>query len=186
MFSQFNLDNDQLKTIEETVKAAVSKFKALKVNFDLSVSSITSEVIQEVQKKFNPKKGTIQGFAYTIAYNKAIDMHKDLKKRGEVESLRDFSNQKEAASLKNIPLSNHSVGMNPIARQVLFDALNELPADDKDIIEMKFLISPSMKHKEIAQELGLSTSNVKVRLLRARRKLKSILAKKGYKESDFF
>lgn len=51
--------------------------------------------------------------------------------------------------------------------------LHTLPAREQDILRMKY--HQGMKHKEIAQELGIAESTVTTHLLRARSRLKAAL-----------
>jgi RNA polymerase sigma-70 factor (ECF subfamily) len=57
------------------------------------------------------------------------------------------------------------------------DALDDLPAKLRSVVVLKDVYG--MSHEAIAEELGISVSAAKVRLHRARRKLRDVLYDEG-------
>ncbi|MEW6103274.1 MAG: sigma-70 family RNA polymerase sigma factor [bacterium] len=62
-------------------------------------------------------------------------------------------------------------------RKILFEALKELPEKNKQIIS---LWSEGWKEKEIAKEMKINYNTVRTIIVRTRKRLKSILLRKGY------
>ena len=88
---------------------------------------------------------------------------------------------------KMIALSDSSYGEKPFDRmeqksqkQMLENAMKHLPEQDAEIITLFYLAEQSVD--EIGVIVGLTTSNVKVRLFRARQKLKEVLERDYHRE----
>ena len=64
-----------------------------------------------------------------------------------------------------------------VAIRALYTALDELPAKLRSVVVLKDVYG--MSHEAIAEELGISVSAAKVRLHRARRKLRDVLYDEG-------
>ena len=71
----------------------------------------------------------------------------------------------------------------PDASDDLREVLQKLPATDEKLLLAFYYEKKSVK--ALAQLTGVSQSTIKVRLFRARKKLKEILAKEGYDEWKF-
>ncbi|MCU4155510.1 RNA polymerase sigma factor [Carboxylicivirga sp. A043] len=102
---------------------------------------------------------------YSITYNHCVST---LKKEKQVhyESL-------EEKIIWGVEMSSHEDVEDQVARenreQELLKALNDIPHQDKQILELKYLSNFSVK--EIQTELNISKSAVKMRLMRARQKV---------------
>ncbi len=102
---------------------------------------------------------------YSITYNHCVStLKKD--KQVQCESL-------EEKSIWGIEMSSYEDVEEQVARenreQELLKALNDIPYQDKQILELKYLSDFSVK--EIQSELNISKSAVKMRLMRARQKV---------------
>jgi RNA polymerase sigma-70 factor (ECF subfamily) len=64
--------------------------------------------------------------------------------------------------------------------EMLYDAINELKKDERAMV---LLHLEGKQYDEIAQIMGISQSNTGVRLMRIRKRLQSILIRKGYERS---
>jgi RNA polymerase sigma-70 factor (ECF subfamily) len=64
--------------------------------------------------------------------------------------------------------------------EMLYDAINELKKDERAMV---LLHLEGKQYDEIAEIMGISQSNTGVRLMRIRKRLQSILIRKGYERS---
>ena len=65
-------------------------------------------------------------------------------------------------------------------KELLLNALDELPEDDRIILQLHYNLG--LKPKDIGTVLKLSSNTVRVRLVRSRKKLEKILLKEKYKD----
>lgn len=101
-----------------------------------------------------------------IAYSKSIDQ---VRKKSIIKSAInevDSSLLIESKTPLDATVTNDR-------KQLLRLAINQLPHEDASIIILYYL--EEMNIKEIAEIVGLSTSNVKVKLFRARKALRTIM-----------
>lgn len=122
---------------------------------------------------------------YRIAANTARDMLRARKARPEV-ALEDAMLE-DAANLESYGITNSSNSNAEIAEEssitaLLSKAMERLSDDDRLIISLYHLDECSLP--EIAEILGQSRDNLKVRLFRARQKLRSHLAALGWENRN--
>ena len=129
------------------------------------------DLCQDIFMKTFSALGSFKGHSkfstwlYSIAYNHCVtSLKKD--KLMQYESL-------EGKSVWNLEICSHDDVEAQIElenrEQELLKALNEIPYQDKQILELKYLSNFSVK--EIQTELNISKSAVKMRLMRARQKV---------------
>jgi RNA polymerase sigma-70 factor (ECF subfamily) len=128
------------------------------------------DVCQEAYLRVFRGLGTFRGDArfetwlYRIVTNAALSF---LRRRGRFGDLR--SEPEEAAEPSpDLPLADRTVD-----RDALESALQELPVGMRAVVVLKDVYG--LSHQEIAEELGASEGAVKVRLHRARKRLKDRL-----------
>jgi RNA polymerase sigma-70 factor (ECF subfamily) len=104
----------------------------------------------------------------SVAHNTMID---HIRKSPKLKVSLDDENYKIELE-EDLPTPEEKL-IQKQARDELQQQLSKLKPDYRRILELRFLEEKT--YKEIAEELGLSMANVKVRLLRARQLLKEIL-----------
>lgn len=133
---------------------------------------LVETVIEKVVKKYpeyNASQAPFDVWLFTIARNSLIDFTRRIQ---PVELPED-------ARAKSDPVAD--VIENERDR-LLADAVAQLPDKEKNVLTMKYFAL--LKHKEIAQIMGYSRSNVRVVLHRALKKLRIILQEKGVSLDD--
>jgi len=114
---------------------------------------------------FSPGKGSVTTWIYTIARNLRIDR---LRREGS----RYFTDIDDYEEASDDPASDDIV----ISRQqdqAVTDALDVLPADQREVIVMAFM--DDMTQSEIADKLDVPLGTVKSRMRLAYRKMGSVL-----------
>lgn len=127
--------------------------------------ALSEDLLQESFARFLDRYGKADpalALLYTIARNALID-HWKKKKPGTFAGVADRAG-----------------GANPeerfIAReeaQILLRALGALPEEERDLLSLA--VTGNLSYREIAGMSGLSEGNVKVKIHRARRKLRELL-----------
>ena len=143
------------------------------------------DMAQDVFDKINNGLGGFQGksklstWIFRIATNTAIDRSRSavFKQKKEHISIEDGAeHQAESTSVSDKPPVTDQL----VIRKEMSDCVNEfidnLPHDYKTVIVLSEL--EGLTNKEIAEILGISLENVKIRLHRARAKLKEALNEK--------
>jgi len=126
---------------------------------------LSSDILQESFTRYLEKygeKGDNPALLYTIARNAVVDGY---RKQG-----RDIPLLDEQESPANNPETDMMVRED--FRRVLA-AMQELEPEERDILSL--VVSSGLPYREIARIARISEANVKVRIHRARVKLKKIL-----------
>ncbi len=111
---------------------------------------------------------------YKIAYRTSLDY---IRKRKPTKELDDSTKNGLMSDDVNSKLDAKELS------QLLIKLLNLLPSQDAALIRMFYL--EEMSIKELEEITGMGTSNVKVKLFRARKKL-SELVKEEFVELEYF
>ena len=143
--------------------------------------SVADDLIQETFIKIQENLGSlrdpakISSWIFRIAYHLCQDHFRTLKKSSSHEEIHDgLVNLQETPVQKKLEQGEMS--------RCVQDQLNLLPESQRSVIIFADVMDFS--HQEIADILGLSVENVKVRLHRARKKFKAILEEKCTFEVD--
>jgi RNA polymerase sigma-70 factor, ECF subfamily len=126
---------------------------------------LAGDILQESFTRYLEKygeEGQNQALLYTIARNAVVDGH---RKQGRDAPLLD-----EQEPAPNNPESQMMVRED--YRRVLA-AMQELEPEERDILAL--VVSSGLPYREIARIAGTSEANVKVRVHRARVKLKKMM-----------
>ena len=126
---------------------------------------LSGDILQESFTRYLEKYGEERqnpALLYTIARNAVVDGH---RKRGRDTQLFD-----EQEPSPNNPETHMMVRED--YRRVLA-AMQELGQEERDILSL--VVSSGLPYREIAQIAGTSEANVKVRVHRARVKLKKMM-----------
>ena len=177
-------DND---IIEKVLGGDIDMFEQLVERYQGRVFGIVSkripgdgwgEVAQEVflngfrsLASFDTSR-PFENWIATIAVRRCHDYWRSHAKRGvlEIESRGELLEvASAAASLEEFERQTKRDEMLSILRE----AMDKLRPDERELLDMIYL--EGMKLKNVAEELGLSLSNVKVKAMRTREKLRAVL-----------
>lgn len=117
----------------------------------------------------------LKSFLYRCIHNKAISL---LRKR---HSFSNYLNHQEVFE-DNVYINNSIIEQETM--DILFNAIEHLPADLKIVFEMSF--ENSMKNQEIADALGITTHAVKKRKAKLISSLRNMLSKEELLVLMFF
>ena len=126
---------------------------------------LSSDILQESFTRYLEKyreKQPSPALLYTIARNAVVDSH-----RKQVHDTRPFD-EKDS--------SQHNPEMHMLVREDyrrVLAAMQELEQEERDILSL--VVSSGLPYREIARIAGISEANVKVRVHRARVKLKKMM-----------
>lgn len=147
----------------------VFSFVMKKVRDENDADEITVNVFSKVLSKldmFDPHF-QFKTWILTIAQNTVIDFWRKKNRENEdtVENLDEVKNQ-YAKSPEELLISEEE-------QKKIIKAIESLDANYQDIIKLRFFEEKSIK--EIADELGISVANTKVRVMRAKKVLAELL-----------
>lgn len=127
------------------------------------------EIVLQLWKAYDSFKGESQfsTWMYRVAINTAIVFLKKEKRKVD----------KYEIATDNIKEEENDADEKEIKLQYFYKALQRLDKIDKAII---FYQLEGYSHREIAMNLGISEGNARVKLNRAKEKLKEIIKKQGY------
>ena len=159
---------------QRALQALVEKYQGRVYTLCLKVikdKEVAEEVAQDVFVKAFKELGQLKdrhkfpNWLLKIAYSKSIDQ---IRKKSIVKKA---INEVDSPLLieKKTPLDTTVINDR---KQLLRHAIGRLPNEDASIITLYYL--EEMNIKEIAEIVGISTSNVKVKLFRARKSLRTI------------
>jgi RNA polymerase sigma-70 factor (ECF subfamily) len=126
---------------------------------------LAGDILQESFTRYLEKygeEGQNPALPYTIARNAVVDGH---RKQG-----RDMPPLKEQTDPQHNPETHLSVRED--YRRVL-DAMQKLPPEERDVLSL--VVSSDLSYREIARITDTSEGNVKVRVHRARVKLRKMM-----------
>lgn len=134
------------------------------------LKDLFQDVVLNVWKSFDSFRGDSKysTWLYRIALNTAILSH---RKASRSIATNDFE-----TGTFIITQPEQTIGAEDFA--ILHTAIRQLPEIDRAII---LLYLEELPQEEIAQVTGLTPNNVRVRILRIKMKLKTILEKQGYR-----
>ncbi|MBT8305738.1 MAG: RNA polymerase sigma factor [Maribacter sp.] len=181
-----SLEQDQ-PYVERTLNGDLNAFTILMDRYKYMVFTLAMRMVKNreeaeeiAQDTFLKIYNGLEGFkgnskfstwVYKIAYYRSLDY---LKKRGRgidstsIEMVTEKQVAEEEDIVKRLEQSERSKSIK--------DALQLLPGDDGILITLHYYEELSLF--EIAQVMGISVNNVKVKLFRARKRLKQVLINK--------
>ncbi len=154
----------------------VFSFVMKKVQDEHDADEITVNVFSKVLSKLDLYDPNFQfkTWVLTIAQNTIIDYWRKKKRENQdtVDLLQEVKND-YAKSPEELLISDEE-------QEKILNIIDSLETNYQDIIKLRFF--EEMSIKEIAEELGISVSNAKVRVMRAKNVLADIL--KNNEEDD--
>jgi len=149
--------------------AEVRKFILANVRDEWAADDLIQETFIRVQKNLESLKdpSKMSSWILSIAYNLCQDYFRQTKKStaigaADLEHIETFK-----VTLMQKKLEQHQMG------QCVQDKMNLLAPDLRTVLVLSDIMACSQK--EIAEIMGISVTNVKVRLHRARKKFRAIL-----------
>jgi len=144
----------------------VFRYMRYKVNDQQITEDLTSMVFEKALvsfDKYSSDKAAFSTWIFSIARNTLIDYYRTNKMRQQVSL-------DEAVEVPSREPSPQEEVEKMAEHECLRVCLLRLPEDDQEIIRLKF--AGEFNNRQIAKMLGLSESNVGVRLFRAVKKLR--------------
>jgi RNA polymerase sigma-70 factor (ECF subfamily) len=174
MHSDDQLINQILNGNSTSFRELMSKYQNYMYSVCLSILKTKTEAEEATQDtfvkiyrsldKYN-SESKFSSWAYKIAYRTSLDYIRKRKPTTELE--------KVAHSDHGQALQSDKVLFDKEVNNQILSAINRLPGDEAGLIRMFYL--EEMKTQELVEASGLSKSNVKVKLFRARKKLAEII-----------
>ncbi|MFT3794751.1 RNA polymerase sigma factor [Flavobacterium sp.] len=127
------------------------------------------EIICQLWKSYGTFRGESQfsTWMYRVAVNTAIAFFKQEKKKPD----------RYAITTENIREPDDESALKELQLRHFYEALHKLEKIEKALV---FYHLEGYSHKEIGENLGISEGNARVKLNRAKNKLKEIIEKQGY------
>jgi len=144
----------------------VFRYISYEVNHQQITEDLTSTVFEKALAsfdKYSSDKAAFSTWIFSIARNTLIDYYRTNKMRQQV----DLDEAVEVPSREPSPQEEVE---KKAEQECLRECLARLPEGDREIIQLKF--AGEFNNRQIAKMLGLSESNVGVRLFRAVKKLR--------------
>ncbi len=162
---------DKFGVIVEAYSDRVHALVAGIAGDDMTADELTQDVFIKAFKSLSSfrSKSTLDTWIYRIAYNTAIDHTRS--KRNDALRLDDL--QTERLSDTEVDAFFDQSNEEDPRLEALTTALDMLDADDRALLTMYYY--EDLPVRDIAQVTGLKENNVKVKMLRARKKLYAII-----------
>ncbi|WP_113662497.1 RNA polymerase sigma factor [Pedobacter nanyangensis] len=157
-----------LQQINEN-KGIIHKVAKMYMDNPLDQEDLFQEIVMQLWKAYPSFKGTskFSTWMYRVALNTAIVFFKKDHRKVDKVSLNE---QVEIADFSDSHEKEEKLAY-------LYKAVQELNQIEKALI---FLFLENQSHKEIAQNLGITEINARVKLNRTKEKLQQIIKKNGY------
>jgi RNA polymerase sigma-70 factor (ECF subfamily) len=155
----------------------VRKFILSSVRDESVADDLTQETFIKIQENLDTlrDRSKISSWIFQIAYRLCQDHFRGLKNYSTQEEIHEG-----LVDIQETPVQK-KLEQDEMSRCVQ-DQLNRLPESMRSVLILADVMD--FTHQEIADILGLTVENAKVRLHRARKKLKTILEKKCSFEVD--
>lgn len=157
-----------LQQINEN-KGIIHKVAKMYMDNALDQEDLFQEIVMQLWKAYPSFKGTskFSTWMYRVALNTAIVFFKKDHRKVDKASLNE---QVEIADFSDSHEKEEKLAY-------LYKAVQELNQIEKALI---FLFLENQSHKDIAQNLGITEINARVKLNRTKEKLQQIIKKNGY------
>lgn len=150
-------------------KDIIHKISKMYMDNVLDQEDLFQEIVMQLWKAYPSFKGTskFSTWMYRVALNTAIVFFKKENRKIDKTPLQE---QIEIADINDSADKEEKLAY-------LYNAVHELNQIEKALI---FLFLENQSHKEIAQNLGISEVNARVKLNRTKEKLQQIIKNNGY------
>lgn len=156
----------------------VRRFILATVKDDWVADDLVQETFVRVQKNLDGLRdqSKLSSWLFGIAYNLCMDHFRKLKSSGDTEALDVNEMEIPEEVLIQKELEQEQMG------KCVQEQMDLLPESLRTVIIL--FDTMDFSHEEIAEVLGISVENAKVRLHRARKRLRAILEEKCTFEMD--
>ncbi len=171
---------DENILIEKTLKGDVHSFELIVKNYHMMVYTLAYRVLKNREEaeelaqdvflkvyqslaKFN-RKSKLSTWIYRITYNASINKYKSQKRKIdaiELDNSIEFSISNSSDALHDISFKEK--------REIINDSILKLPETEKIIVTLYYF--EELPIKEVAEIVGITPQNVKIKLHRSRKKL---------------
>ncbi len=128
------------------------------------------------QRALPEDPGKVAPWLYRLAVRQAINFHRKMGRKSMPKATPDI----EVSSREHEPLDWL---LNCERNQAMQEAMHELATLDREILMLKY--NENWSYRQLADRLGVKVKTVEYRLMKARRKLRSlILSKVGMPSAD--
>lgn len=161
------LEKEFLEKIEKH-KGVVFKISKMYMDNPDDQNDLYQEIIYQAWKSYNDfqKKSEFSTWLYRTALNTAIVFLRSEKKRSFIQN----------QSIDNLSVHQESYNdTDDRNMKMMYEAIHQLSPIDKALI---FFFLEDFSGKEIAQQMGITEVNARVKLNRAKAKLKELIEKK--------
>lgn len=157
-----------LKKMEQH-RGILSKVTMMYCSNELDRQDLEQEIIYHLWKSFSRFKGEslFSTWMYRVAINTSITFSKKEKKRINILAI-----SRDLKSSIAVPITEGNTRLTYFYR-----AVQQLNKIEKALI---FLFLEGLSHKEIAENLGITEGNARVKLNRTKTKLQKIIKEIGY------
>lgn len=164
--------------IYDELYSPVRTFIAVMVKDDWAADDLAQETFLKVQKKIDTlnDQSKIRPWIFSIARNVSRDHFRRAMSSARKENQGEHRGGDFRTPLVQIQLEQQEMS------QCVDDKVNLLHESHREVVVLSDTMD--MSHQEIAEILGISVSNVKIRLHRARKALKEILKRDCSFEHD--
>jgi len=187
---------DENILIEKTLEGDVHSFESIVKNYHLMVYTLAYRVLKNREEaeelaqdvflkvyqslaKFN-RKSKLSTWIYRITYNTSINKYKSQKRKIdaiELDNSIEFNISNSSDTLHDISFKEK--------REVINNSILKLPETEKIIVTLYYF--EELPIKEIAEIVGITPQNVKIKLHRSRKKLYDELKDKvGQEKIDYY
>ncbi|HEY3144184.1 MAG TPA: RNA polymerase sigma factor [Acidimicrobiales bacterium] len=152
--------------------ARVSAFAARRCSSPADVADVVAQTfvrLHEVADQYDSDRGAPRGFVFAVAANVINDHHRAAKRQRLLVFRRAGRDLLDADETDRIAGAIDAARAAPAAR----DALRSGPEDQSAIVA---LVAAGVSTTQAARDLGISPVTARVRLFRARRRLRSAMA----------
>ncbi|MBO9727995.1 MAG: RNA polymerase sigma factor [Chitinophaga sp.] len=152
-----------------THKGIIHKISKMYMDTEDDQQDLTQEIIYQLWKSFDSfqQQSRFSTWMYRVALNTALVFFKKEKKKMPVTDMmpEDIAMEESATATKELQLAH------------FYKAVQKLERLEKALV---FLHLENYSHKEIGDNLGISEGNARIKLSRAKDKLKELIKQQGY------
>ncbi|MFB6319312.1 RNA polymerase sigma factor [Saccharicrinis sp. FJH54] len=140
---------------------------------DITAEDIVQKTMVKLweQRRKITEINSISSFLYRTVHNNSIN---ELKHRQVIDKHADNIKSELDAAAYESPDEEYEDRLN----KTLMDAINDLPPKKSEIFKLKYF--KGMKHKEIAEQLGISYRTVETHIVKGLQKLRETLGDKKF------
>lgn len=149
----------------------VYNYVYFKTGDPVNAEDLTCHIFEKILNnihKYNAEMSSLNTWIFTIARNHLIDYFRS-KNRTECH----FSDGEELQITDEVTASPDKTVIEKEQQELIHDLLQQLSETEREIIILKFW--GGLKNIEIAEQLGINSSNVNVMVFRTLKKLKKML-----------